>query len=337
MKGKTWFTQDEWNQIKSLIKQKLVTSSDEQKIIRNKIRALGFYFSDFSDKKGYTLQDVEELVSNERITILNEYWASQAEAYKKYPLIIDLHIQMDQPNDILPLYAGVFKLKRQYHEIEVDGNLFFQWLPSPSCRFKGIATNINKSTFELLPDLLEDWELIVDGLEFSYCCVTGSDLDGSKTVEGRCSGITIKGDRSIPVTKVYFAIPNFKELFGLTVREEKADRLSLHNNRWVLTSDKYKISFDHLPEYKERQEQLKSIGGYQLLYACRLDVLKGSFTFADQKKIVFLLNTFLSFINGRKTSALLIKGMHQEEVIYEDFTNYIVDTYKHVETWAPSG
>lgn len=27
--------------------------------------------------------------------------------------------------------------------------------------------------------------------------------------------------------------------------------------------------------------------------------------------------------------------MHQEEVKYEDFTNYIVDTYKYVESWAP--
>ena len=244
MKGKSWFTQDEWNQIKLLIEQKLVASSDEQKIIRDRIRAIGFYFSDFSNKKGYTVQDVEELVRSERITIVSEYWAAQAEAYKKHPLIIDLHVQMDQPNDIVSLYTGIFKLRRQTYEIEVDGNLFFQWLPSPSCRFKGIAIAINNPTFELFLELLEEWELIVDGLEFSHCRITGSDLDRSKIVEGRCSGTTVKGDRSIPITKLHFAIPNFKDLFGLTVREEKGDRLSLRNNRWVLTSDRYQIFFD---------------------------------------------------------------------------------------------
>src|SRR5688572_29939801 len=97
--------------------------------------------------------------------------------------------------------------------------------------------------------------------------------------------------------KITFCFPNFKELFGLTVREEKGDRLSLRNNRWVLTSDRYQIFFDQLPDYKERHEQLKSNGGYQLLYACRLEVLKGSFTLADQKKLFSCLNTFLSFIN----------------------------------------
>jgi hypothetical protein len=125
-------------------------------------------------------------------------------------------------------------------------------------------------------------------------------------------------------------------LFGSTVREERGDRLSLRNNRWTLTSDRYQIFFDQLPDYKERHEQLKSQGGYHLLYACRLEVLKGNFTLADQQKLFSCLNTFLSFINARKTSALLIKGIHQDEVIYEDITNYIVDPYKYVETWAPN-
>ena len=57
MKGKTEFTEFEANQIRKLINQKLNASKSEQKTIRNKIRSFDFYFSDFSSKKGYTIQD----------------------------------------------------------------------------------------------------------------------------------------------------------------------------------------------------------------------------------------------------------------------------------------
>jgi hypothetical protein len=43
MKGKNEFSENEANQIRILIKQKLLTSSTEQKGIRNKIRDLKFY------------------------------------------------------------------------------------------------------------------------------------------------------------------------------------------------------------------------------------------------------------------------------------------------------
>lgn len=57
MKGKSIFKQNEATTIVGLIKQKLVANSVAQKQIRNKIRALGFYASDFGISGGYTVQD----------------------------------------------------------------------------------------------------------------------------------------------------------------------------------------------------------------------------------------------------------------------------------------
>lgn len=57
MKGKPTFTQSEANQIIALIKKKLLANSAEQKRIRDKIRALGFYASDFGIGGGYTESD----------------------------------------------------------------------------------------------------------------------------------------------------------------------------------------------------------------------------------------------------------------------------------------
>lgn len=60
MKGKDTFTQKEADQILELIELKLKTPLKKQVNIRNKIRRLGFYFSDFSSEKipgGYTRED----------------------------------------------------------------------------------------------------------------------------------------------------------------------------------------------------------------------------------------------------------------------------------------
>ena len=72
MRRKTEFTEFEANQIRKLINKKLIASNNEQKTIRNKIRSFGFYFSDFSSKKGYTIQDFENLIKTGVIRIVGQ-------------------------------------------------------------------------------------------------------------------------------------------------------------------------------------------------------------------------------------------------------------------------
>ncbi len=55
MKGKTIFTKAEAEEVKRLINAKLRADSTEQKRIRNKIRKLGFYASDFGFRDSYTV------------------------------------------------------------------------------------------------------------------------------------------------------------------------------------------------------------------------------------------------------------------------------------------
>ena len=72
MKGKKSFTTVEMLEIIDLIEQKVSVSKNEQRNIRNKIRSLGFYFSDFSNKKGYTVDDFNELIQACEIEILDK-------------------------------------------------------------------------------------------------------------------------------------------------------------------------------------------------------------------------------------------------------------------------
>lgn len=70
MKGRNKFTSKEFEQIKQLVKEKVEASSSEQKKIRDRIRRIGFYYSDFSDRKdGYTVFDLEMLVKSKKVLI----------------------------------------------------------------------------------------------------------------------------------------------------------------------------------------------------------------------------------------------------------------------------
>jgi hypothetical protein len=62
MKGKGVFTGHEARKIESLINQKLFSKRNEQNIIRNHIRKMGFYMTDFSNKKRYTIADFRNVV-----------------------------------------------------------------------------------------------------------------------------------------------------------------------------------------------------------------------------------------------------------------------------------
>ncbi len=56
MKSKPYFTQAEADAIVRLIKEKLAADPSKQKGIRDKIRKLGFYASDYGFRDGYTVQ-----------------------------------------------------------------------------------------------------------------------------------------------------------------------------------------------------------------------------------------------------------------------------------------
>jgi hypothetical protein len=70
MKGKCVFTSAEIEAIKRLINRKVVASKEEQKRIRDEIRDVyGFYYSDFSSKKGYTVDDLQALIDSGEIIV----------------------------------------------------------------------------------------------------------------------------------------------------------------------------------------------------------------------------------------------------------------------------
>ena len=69
MKGKTVFSSAEADLLRSLIRQLNDADNNTQKSFRNKMRKIGFYISDFTTKKGFTVEDFDALIRDKQITI----------------------------------------------------------------------------------------------------------------------------------------------------------------------------------------------------------------------------------------------------------------------------
>ncbi len=72
MKGRNSFTHSEIESIKKLISLKEKAAPSEQKGIRQEIRKIGFYYSDFSsEKNNYTLDNFESLIRGREINVFD--------------------------------------------------------------------------------------------------------------------------------------------------------------------------------------------------------------------------------------------------------------------------
>lgn len=88
MKGKSTFTAKEISTIKKLITEKLHATPSKQKGIRQKIRNIGFYYSDFcSDKDGYTVEDFEALIHTGKVTVIDDSVLSSFKPLNKVLLL----------------------------------------------------------------------------------------------------------------------------------------------------------------------------------------------------------------------------------------------------------
>ena len=71
MKGKKTFTKQHAEEIRKLLKTKMNKGKSEQKKIRDTIRDLGFYISDFNSSTiPFTVNDFDQLIKDGKITII---------------------------------------------------------------------------------------------------------------------------------------------------------------------------------------------------------------------------------------------------------------------------
>lgn len=256
------------------------------------------------------------------------------EIYKNIPDAISDTIIMTEANSVIVIYEGPYSIKKESWEIKLDGKITYEWLANSGVYFYG---NPITDTVELFDKIhkIETFSVFVDGLELGRGLITKFEI-GNLTetkIRGRISQDAIFGDKSVSVQKIRFSIPNLREFYGLTVKRETDKNISTSADRLILEDDVFKITIDKCADFTERKRKLKESGGYIILYNGELTSKKGSLTHADIRDVHHCLSVFLTFLNGRRTSALFIQGVFEERIIWTDYTDYFVDPYKAVWSW----
>lgn len=104
-------------------------------------------------------------------------------------------------------------------------------------------------------------------------------------------------------------------------------------SRISLENDKYVIVIDKSIHFKTLSEKLNDEGGFILLYEGELKKKNGILSYQESKDVFECLNLFLTFINGRRTSALFLLGTTNDEICWQDFSNEFVDIHKDSISW----
>ncbi len=257
------------------------------------------------------------------------------EKYKDYPEIIDSPVEMNEPNSSIKIFEGEYLIKDKINEIKVNGQISYEWYPNSGAHFSGIPL-IETSKLFKITNGFNSFRIIIDGLEFGQGFITNTNF-GSFNNDAYIKGIlaqqAILGDKSIAIEKLRFSVPNLREFHGLSVKRVTEKNISVSRNRLRLENENFIIILDKCYNYKELYKALEAKGGYIILYGGELTSKKGSILIEDIKDTLHCLDTFLSFLNGRRTSALFIHGVYDNQTIWCDYTNYHTDNFKTVPTW----
>ncbi|TDE18402.1 hypothetical protein [Dyadobacter psychrotolerans] len=254
--------------------------------------------------------------------------------HREIPDAIDGINVMEEANSIIIIYQGEYFLKNKIAEIKLLGKITYEWFANSGVYFYGNPVSDNGNLYKTI-DRHEDYSIIIQDLEFGNGFITNFTLENLSfiTIKGAISKHAILGDKSISASKLKFSIPNLRDFFGLPVKRIRDSGISTSMGRIILEDDVYTIIIDKCPDFKNRKESLQEKGGYITLYDGELTSKKKSISYVDTEELFYCLDTFLTFLNGRRTASLFIHGIFEERVIWTDFTDKFIDSYKSVKSW----
>lgn len=230
MKGKNTFTLTEVELIKRLINKKVVASKNEQKSIRDDIRNIGFYFSNYSNKKGYTVADFEVLIHSGQIKVIGGKYKSTEQAITKPTVTIKpvttTVLSTSKTTDLTSLLQ-TFKQNRFDPTTDMETTI-----PDKSGNYiLCLNTNSNLPKVSISPTFTS-----FDGLKVIYTGIAGSSLrsrDYRQHFKGNNSGrSTLR--KSLGVLFNYKQIPRDSDPSNGKTKSELTDEQKL--TEWMINN-----------------------------------------------------------------------------------------------------
>lgn len=253
--------------------------------------------------------------------------------FLKFPAVLEPSIQMSFQNESILLQTCQVTFTNGSGQIELNGRLMFNWLPSMTVKFYGSFPKDSPlkdfQFFDGKPRLkIENNSEVfeINGLSESL-----NEPNNSIDIVCQLAPPIVFGNIVKKVNKVVFEIPNLRGFIGNPVKTNN----TVTKNRLLFNNGEYEILIDKSIRFREISDQLSNFGGYQLVYSGQLkSVTTEAFSFSESEIILEQFAYFLQFINGSRSSALFRSGYLGESEVWKSYTPYEADIYKNVLSWA---
>lgn len=250
---------------------------------------------------------------------------------ENFDIIIEPTVVLGKPNETITIHHGDFLLSSIDSSTRIAGDVYFKWYPFPTVSFKG---NV-ESEAKPFVSLSDDPELILEfnGVSFGKALITNVSYGDTKSIHGRILGQAVMGDGTIKVTEAHFSLPNVRDFFGNTVKKIGGEKSSLSRSRVTFSSDHWLIEIDKVQEFDSKHRELQLNGGFDFLYGGRVRMSKAGADVSELRAFLDSFSTFLSFLNGRRCSPMMFRGVHEGETIWFDYSACISDQFINVFSW----
>jgi hypothetical protein len=246
--------------------------------------------------------------------------------------IIENSIDIAEPNLPIIIHEGNFKLKNSTSEVLVIGTIKFTWFPRLGSIFNCEVIDFDLKDVKKI-NLLNKCDVIVGENKLGEAFINQTHFNPGCLLKGTFIFKAINGDKTIPVEKVVFSVPNLREFLGHSIKKTRTNGITSLRGRIILETEKYIVNLDKSYQYDERIAKLEEKGGYHLLYSGEIQSKKGAIIYSEISDFIHSLNVFLSFLNGRRTSLFFINGIFGNEVIWSDFSSFHADIYEYYPSW----
>jgi len=241
------------------------------------------------------------------------------------------------PNRNILIFEGKGELEFSSGEKYGIENLSveFSWQPKYGVVFNfSTSHNLNQLESSIMLNMDRFVSIKTDDFETHQGLImrTGSS-NSIVSARGVIYGRLTKGDDTISVSRIEFAVPNLRFFSG-----GEAYKLSTGNgfSRGLikLETSKSHINIWPIKDHKDKIPELDYYGGYGVTYVGEILPKSGQISKVDANARLTKLGDFLSLIAGHKVHPIFIIGMHDGDDIWQDWTNYSNHEFIETRTWA---
>ncbi|MBW0161802.1 MAG: hypothetical protein HYI21_00375 [Sediminibacterium sp. Gen4] len=236
--------------------------------------------------------------------------------------------KLKKPNDII-IHKGLFTVIHNNICVQLKGIIKLVWLPSLRISFQGIINSPRETRginfFDGLIQIKIGQTLLGDGF------ITQRSIGKHFSLSGLIKYSDFSSIKDKKVDLIRFVIPNLKELMIGKLRDDRG----FWSGHVELNDTLVKIQVDQRKDYSKFIDYLRNFGGYAMLHWGQIEKIDSKISIKEAFDYLDKLSLFLSFINGRKVSALIRDIYDKNKLIKTDWTPYQCDNYKNTFQWLP--